>query len=186
MTPLKIMILSFYLFFSHALYASDILTLPKAEDVKVHSSVLHPSQYPHGAPYLLLTCVDFRLQDEMKDFMEQRGLIDKYDNIELPGASLGIDDPKNPEWSDTFKQSLEVLKRLHKFQRVIIMDHRNCGMYNAVYQRDISQNPDEEYTLHHQHLHHVKEIIKQQHPDLEIELLLMDLDGHVHTVEELN
>lgn len=165
---------------------SKPLTLPPAEDIRVRSSVADLSDYPDGAPYLLLSCVDFRLQNEMGEFMVNRGLLDKYDNIVLPGASIGVDNPEKPAWKSTFNESLATLKKLHDIKGVILMDHRNCGMYNIVYGRDISKDPHEEYELHKYHMTHVKEMIKSNHPDLKVESLLMDLDGKVHTVDPLN
>src|SRR5690606_27725065 len=38
---------------------------------------------------LLLSCMDFRLMDEIERYMSGRGLRDKYDHIVLAGASLG-------------------------------------------------------------------------------------------------
>ncbi|MFP4079280.1 MAG: twin-arginine translocation signal domain-containing protein, partial [Ectothiorhodospira sp.] len=38
---------------------------------------------------LLLTCMDFRLMDEIERYMTYRGLRNKYDHMILAGASLG-------------------------------------------------------------------------------------------------
>jgi hypothetical protein len=173
-------------FFGMSAYSAPDKPLPSAEDVVVIPSVSNTKLYGHEAPYLVLTCVDFRLQDEIQQFMAKRGLIDKYDDIVLPGASIGVDNPKKPDWQLTFVESVDALKKLHNTKNVIIMDHRNCGMYNLVYGRDVSKDPKEEYKLHQEHLTNVKNRLKKDHPDLKVELLLMDLDGKVHTVDKLS
>ena len=38
---------------------------------------------------LLLSCMDFRLVDDIERYMSGRGLRDKYDHVVLAGASLG-------------------------------------------------------------------------------------------------
>jgi len=45
---------------------------------------------------LLLSCMDFRLMDDVERYMASRGLRDKYDHIVLAGAALGAVTDKIP------------------------------------------------------------------------------------------
>ena len=45
---------------------------------------------------LLLSCMDFRLMDDIERYMSGRGLRDKYDHVVLAGASLGAITDKYP------------------------------------------------------------------------------------------
>jgi len=161
--------------------------LPRAEDVIVPTI---PAQ-GYEAPYLLLNCGDFRLRYEVEKFMVNRGLLNKYDDIALPGAAMGIDNPKMLEWQQTFIEALGALKKLHKLKNVIIIDHKDCGMYNLVYGRDITKDPKEELKIHRKHLLSAKKNIQKVHPDLKVELLIMDIQNSdhvvkVHTIDKLS
>ena len=51
---------------------------------------------------LLLTCMDFRLVNEIEAYMDARGLKDRYDHVVLAGASLGALNDRFPAWSEVF------------------------------------------------------------------------------------
>ena len=128
---------------------------------------------------LLLSCMDYRLIDEIERYMTSRGLRDKYDHIILAGASLGAITEKYPAWSKTFWGHLDVAIQLHHIHKVIVMDHRDCGAYKVILKEDYYQNPTEETAIHSEKLNELRRQIKAKYPKLEVELLLMDLDGKV-------
>jgi hypothetical protein len=45
---------------------------------------------------LLLSCMDYRLVDDITRYMDSRGMANKYDHIILAGASLGAVTGKYP------------------------------------------------------------------------------------------
>lgn len=61
-----------------------------------------PARAAGGTEALLLSCMDYRLVDEIERYMSGRGLRDKYDHIVLAGASLGAVTDKFPAWNTTF------------------------------------------------------------------------------------
>lgn len=131
---------------------------------------------------LLLSCMDFRLMDEVAAYMQGRNLKDNYDHIVLAGASLGAVTDKKPAWNEAFWDHVAVAKDLHHIKKVIVMDHRDCGAYKVFLGQDLKGDPAKEAAVHGQHLTKLGAMIKQKHPDLEVELLLMGLDGKVETV----
>jgi hypothetical protein len=131
---------------------------------------------------LLLNCMDFRLVNEVSTYMNERGMTNQYDQVILAGASLAVATDKFPAWSETFWQHLEIAIRLHQIQRVIAMDHRDCGAYRVALGQDFAQDPVGETAIHTEHLHAFRDLVKQHHSDLEVELLLMALDGRVESI----
>jgi carbonic anhydrase len=132
---------------------------------------------------LLLTCMDFRLLDHIGEYMNGRGLKHKYDHFILAGASLGALTDKQADWGKAFWEHVDVAKTLHHIHKVIVIDHRDCGAYKVFLGQDFGKDPAKETTVHTDYLHTLAAAIKRKHPDLEIELGLMALDGKVEEVK---
>ncbi|OGP49875.1 MAG: hypothetical protein A2Y79_02735 [Deltaproteobacteria bacterium RBG_13_43_22] len=131
---------------------------------------------------LLLSCMDFRLMDDIERYMSGRGLRNKYDHIVLAGAALGAVTDKYPAWNRTFWDHVGLAVDLHHIHKVIVMDHRDCGAYKVILGDDFAKDPAKEKKVHSEKLKELAKLIKKQHPKLEVELLLMSLDGKVESI----
>jgi hypothetical protein len=132
---------------------------------------------------LLLSCMDYRLIDETERYMSKTlKLRNKYDHVILAGAALGALTDKFPAWSKTFWEHLDVAIELHKVQRVIVMDHRDCGAYQVVLGENLAANPDKETEVHAEKQRELRKQITAKHPKLGVDLLLMALDGKVQKI----
>jgi carbonic anhydrase len=126
--------------------------------------------------------MDYRLIDETERYMSMRGLDEKYDHIILAGGSLGALTDKYPAWGKTFWGHLDVAIQLHHIRKVIVMDHSDCGAYKVILKEDYYKDRLKETAIHSEKLHELHRQIKAKYPKLEVELLLMDLDGKVEKV----
>ncbi|WP_042446130.1 carbonic anhydrase [Azospirillum sp. B510] len=135
-----------------------------------------------GVDTLLLTCMDYRLMARVAEYMDGRGLKEKYDHIVLAGASLGALNDKKPSWGEAFWDEVEIARELHHVKRLVVIDHRDCGAYKAFLNQDLAGDPKRETEVHGQYLTKLKDMAKQRHPELEVELLMMGLDGKVETL----
>jgi carbonic anhydrase len=133
------------------------------------------------AEALLLSCIDYRLPGKIARYMEGRGLDANYDHMILAGASLGVTNTVFPHWGQSFRDHLDLAIKLHNIKRVIILDHRECGSYRVIFGTNLSG--DEEKAQHARELHRLARDIHDAYPSLEVEKLLMALDGSVETVE---
>lgn len=133
---------------------------------------------------LLLSCMDYRLVDDTERYMTNRGLRDKYDHVILAGASLGATTDKYPCWSQTFWDHLDVAIKLHNIKKVIVLDHRDCGAYKVILGEDFAKDPGKEKSVHTDKLSALANRLKEKYPELEIELLLMDLAGEVEKISD--
>lgn len=131
---------------------------------------------------LLLSCMDFRLIDDMVRYMDGRGMTDKYDHVILAGASLGALTDKYPAWGKTFFEHVEVAVKLHKIKKVVVIDHRDCGAYKVILGPDAVKDPDTELASHKTQLFALRDTLKAKHSTLDVELLIMALDGTVEAV----
>lgn len=131
---------------------------------------------------LLLTCMDFRLMDDIARYMEGRGLTEGYDHVILAGASLGALTEKYPAWGQTFWSHLQLARELHRVERLIVIDHRDCGAYRALLGPEHAHTPGAELEAHRAFLRRLRAEAQARQPGLEVETLLMALDGSVESV----
>ncbi|MFM1887394.1 MAG: hypothetical protein RL026_2551 [Pseudomonadota bacterium] len=131
---------------------------------------------------LLLTCMDYRLMDDIERYMAGRGLRDRYDHVVLAGASLGAVTDRYPAWGQTFWQHLDIAIELHHIQQVIIIDHRDCGAYKVLLGEAHAADMATERGTHAAQLQELRRQLQQRKPALQVETLLMALDGSVDAV----
>ncbi len=144
-------------------------------------SMLRPGVAKAGGhtEMLLLTCMDFRLANEIEAYMEARGLRDKYDHVVLAGASLGALNDRFPAWTEVFWQHLDLAIELHEVHRVMVLDHRDCGAYKMILGEASVKDPETELKSHVKQLYALRSAILAKHPHMEVEIGLMALDGAV-------
>ena len=131
---------------------------------------------------LLLSCMDYRLMDDVEKYMSGRGLRDKYDHVVLAGASLGALTDKFPAWNQTFWEHLDIAIKLHDIKSVIVMDHRDCGAYAVILGADSVKDAKTEKDTHAVRLRQLRAAINKQHPKLAVETLMMSLDGKAEVI----
>ena len=159
--------------------------LKKADSIKVKASKAK-GDYGTNAPFLVITCSDFRLHDEINQFLAARGLKDQYDKIVLPGASIGISNDKFPNWTQSFFEQLHILKSIHDTEHVIIIDHLDCGMFKHVVGEIYTASQEDERKAHEKQIREVVSLIHDRYPSLWVEGLVMDIEGRVSTVMAFN
>jgi hypothetical protein len=138
----------------------------------------------HKASTLVVSCVDFRLRDEVATLLNVNlGLLDDYDEIALPGASLGLDAPQYAHCQRTIHDVIDLMKDLHHIQRIILIDHRGCGAFKLIKGEDATSTRAKEYETHKAVLLQVKSQLKTKFPKLEVYTLLMGLDGVVEVIK---
>jgi carbonic anhydrase len=131
---------------------------------------------------LLLSCMDYRLMDDVERYMSGRGLRDKYDHVILAGASLGAVTDKYPAWNQTFWEHLDIAIKLHDIKTVIVMDHRDCGAYKVILGADSVKDAKTEKDTHAVRLKQLKSAVNKKHPTLAVETLIMSLDGKAEAI----
>lgn len=140
-----------------------------------HASTLHVDA-------LVLSCMDFRMVEPIHAYLRERGLYRDYDHVILAGASAGVVTGHFASWAQTFWDHVETAIAVHQIRRVIVIDHRGCAAYNVMLGRCIDADPAHERAVHIDHLHRLRDQIRERYPRLEVELLLMALDGSVEVI----
>jgi carbonic anhydrase len=130
---------------------------------------------------MLLSCIDPRMQEPVRDYMVKRGLIGKYSQFTFAGAAIGAVAPKFAGWHNTFWENLAASIELHNIKSVIAIDHRDCGAAKIAYGADSIATPQQEDATHRMALAEFRKEVFRRHPNLKVETLLMALDGSVAT-----
>jgi carbonic anhydrase len=94
---------------------------------------------------------------------------------------LGVVAPAFKEWQKTFWGNLDVSVKLHNIKKVIVINHRDCGAAQVAFGRPAVATPELETETHKKSLLEFRAQLKENHPNLAVQLSLMALDGTVET-----
>lgn len=112
----------------------------------------------HQAEAIVVTCIDFRLQEAINKFISEHFAPKTFDRVALGGGVKNL---------DTILTQIDIAVRLHHIKKVVLVNHEDCGAYGA------EGNPQK----HAEDLRNATSRIKQQFPDLEVETYYLHLDG---------
>jgi len=133
----------------------------------------------HRAKALVLSCIDFRFIEAEQQFLQLQQLDHAYDWVALAGASLALTGFPHAAEAETFWDQLALSKTLHQIEKVVIVDHQDCGAYGSKFSAEIHDNLELEKELHTHYLSQAYVAIKQRYPDLNVELYFAQLAGDV-------
>ncbi|MBD2566378.1 carbonic anhydrase [Anabaena lutea] len=125
---------------------------------------------------LVLSCIDFRFMTAERYFLSKKNLWGEYDWTALAGASLAITGFPHPSDAEAFWDQLDISYRLHHIQKVIVIDHQDCGAYAMMIDSNLSKDPERELQVHTDYLNRAYWLIRNRYPDIDVELYLATLN----------
>jgi hypothetical protein len=125
---------------------------------------------------LVLSCIDFRFLTAERYFLAEKNLWGQYDWTALAGASLAVTGFPHPADAEAFWDQLDLSYRLHNIEKVIILDHQDCGAYSAMIDPNLSKDPQRELEVHTNYLNQAYWSIRDRYPQLKVELYLATLN----------
>ena len=127
---------------------------------------------------MVLSCIDPRFQSKVHNFLKRRKLKDKYSSFTIAGAAVGVTHSSFKKWHKTFIENLSTSIRLHKINKLIVINHKDCGatkLVNGPRQFDeINENK-----IHEESFKKLEKILNKKFPKLYYEFYLMTLKGSV-------
>jgi carbonic anhydrase len=126
---------------------------------------------------MLLSCIDPRMVTPVYKYMERRGLTGAYSQFVIAGAAAAVVAPKFTAWRETFWDNLAISSELHRINRVIVIDHRDCGAVKLAYGAESIATPAAETKTHRMILAEFRAALAKRQPHLKAETGLMALDG---------
>ena len=127
---------------------------------------------------MILSCIDPRFQRVVFYYLKKKKLIGKYSSFTVAGSAIGVTHLKFKKWHSTFWENLETSIKLHKIEKLIVINHRDCGAAKIVNRKKIF-NKSNETKIHINSFTQIKKRFKKRYPKLSIELKLFSLNGKV-------
>ena len=76
---------------------------------------------------MVLSCMDPRFQHLVHSFLKKKKLTGKYSAFTIAGAAVGVTHNKFKKWHNTFYDNLATSIQLHKIEKLIVINHKDCG-----------------------------------------------------------
>jgi hypothetical protein len=130
-----------------------------------------------GLKALCIMCIDYRLVNTAIKFFDGKVGVKEYDLVALAGASLAGVGPAFPASNAAFWDHIGIAKSLHDIQKVLILDHRDCGAYKVQYGTLYQGSGAGELEQHQQIMKLVKAESERRKVGLPFEFYLMPADG---------
>lgn len=140
-----------------------------------------PDGPPRKADAFVVSCIDPRTTGDTAMLLAALGRADRYSEMRVAGAALAAVDTTKPAWNAALWENLAASRQLHGIRKVTFINHRDCGAMHAWAGRRID-DPMEEERLHADVLRRAAAELRRRHPDLLIELKLMNLDGTTQVI----
>jgi len=136
-----------------------------------------PPNTPSKADTFLVSCIDPRLTDDTTFLQAALGRTDRYSEMRIAGAALAAVDSNRPAWGTALWENLAASRALHGIRQVTFLNHRDCGAMHLWAGRRLADDPAEEARVHADVLNRAAAEVRARHPDLLVEIKLMELDG---------
>lgn len=150
--------------------------LPGAVALTILQSAAPAKAATHQPKALVLSCIDYRFVTAERKFLGNKNLREEYDWTALAGASLAVAGFPHPSDAEAFWDQLDLSYRLHHINKVIVLDHQDCGAYASLIGANLSKNPEQELQVHTDYLSRAYWSIRDRYPNLEVELYFAPLN----------
>ena len=91
---------------------------------------------------------------------------------------MGVTHNKFKKWHNTFYDNLATSIQLHKIEKLIVINHKDCGAAKIANGKK-ECSPENEKNSHQDSFSKLKKEIKKRFPKLKVELNLISLDSKV-------
>jgi carbonic anhydrase len=128
---------------------------------------------------MLLSCIDPRFVTPVYRYMQGQGLAGKYSQFCIAGAAIAVVAAKFAAWRPAFWDNTQATLQLHRINRIIAIDHRDCGAARIAYGAASIATPEAETETHKRALAEFRRAVGEHHPGLTVVTGLMALDGSI-------
>ena len=127
---------------------------------------------------MILSCMDPRFQHLVHNYLKKKKLAGKYSAFTIAGAAVGVTHKKFKKWHNTFYDNLATSIQLHKIEKLIVINHKECGAVKiANGKKDF--NEINEKKIHQNSFSKLKKEIKKRFSKSKVELNLISLDSKI-------
>ncbi|ARJ48434.1 carbonic anhydrase [Candidatus Pelagibacter sp. RS39] len=123
---------------------------------------------------MVLSCMDPRFQPKVYKYLKGKKLTGKYSSFTIAGAGIGVTHKKFKKWHSTFIDNLSTSIKLHKINKLIVINHKDCGAAKIV-------NGKKKFTsiienkIHKDSFKVIKKTLNKKFPNLKIYFKILSL-----------
>lgn len=136
----------------------------------------------HKAKACVVTCMDFRFQDKIQSYLEEKGLLGNCDEIIIAGASRDFVTPVEEDDGRYVWKQLGLSVKLHDPDQIIIIDHQDCGGYAQDGTIAGGQEKENDKNEHEKYLGTLKNKLEEKYPGKEIIMLYAPMEGDIEEI----
>ena len=127
---------------------------------------------------MVLSCMDPRFQPKIFNYLKKRKLSGQYSAFTIAGAAVGVTHSKFKKWHNVFFDNLSASIQLHKIDKLIVINHQDCGAAKiANFKKEF--NNKIETDIHKVSFKKLKSSLKKKFPKLKIEFNVMALNNSI-------
>ena len=123
---------------------------------------------------MVLSCIDPRFQPKVFNYLKKKNLAGKYSSFTIAGGSIGVTAKKFKKWHSTFFDNLSTSIKLHKINKLIVINHQDCGAAKII-NGNKKFNLLIEKKIHKDSFRKIKKIINKKFPNLKISFKVLKL-----------
>ena len=127
---------------------------------------------------MVLSCMDPRFQPKIFNYLKQRKLTGKYSAFTIAGAAVGVTHTKFKKWHNVFFDNLSASIQLHKIEKLIVINHQDCGAAKIANSKKEFNNKVET-DIHKVSFKKLKSNLRKKFPKLKVEFNVMALDNSI-------
>ena len=127
---------------------------------------------------MVLSCMDPRFQPKIFNYLKQRKLTGKYSAFTIGGAAVGVTHTKFKKWHNVFFDNLSASIQLHKIEKLIVINHQDCGAAKIANSKKEFNNKVET-DIHKVSFKKLKSNLRKKFPKLKVEFNVMALNNSI-------
>jgi carbonic anhydrase len=129
----------------------------------------------YHAQACIVWCFDNRFTPALNEFIKNKNY-QHYDLVEVAGGAKSLASPEKEFEEEYILKQIEISLKLHHAQRIILMNHSDCGAYGGL--KNFENNEAKEKEEHAKELSMAKEFLqKNLSSQVPIDLIFVDFTG---------
>ena len=123
---------------------------------------------------MVLSCIDPRFQPKVYKYLNDKNLTGKYSSFTIAGAAIGVTAKKFKKWHTTFFDNLSTSIKLHKINRLIVINHKDCGAAKIVNDKNKFTSAIEN-KIHRDSFKKIRKVLTKKYPSLKVNFKILSL-----------
>ena len=123
---------------------------------------------------MVLSCIDPRFQPKVYKYLKDKNLTGKYSSFTIAGAAIGVTAKKFKKWHTTFFDNLSTSIKLHKINRLIVINHKDCGAAKIINGKNKFTSAVEN-KIHRDSFKKIKKVLTKKYPSLKVNFKILSL-----------